>query len=89
MAAATFMVAGKVQGVWFRAATREQALLLGLTGYARNLPDGRVQILAVGDEAGLELLQRWLWQGPPLAEVTAVAREPVTPEPETTKFNIS
>jgi acylphosphatase len=74
MAAACFLVSGKVQGVWFRAGTREQAVALGLRGYARNLPDGRVEVLAVGAEAAIARLQTWLHRGTPMARVDAVER---------------
>ena len=77
MNAARFLVAGKVQGVWFRAGTREQALRLGLAGYARNLPDGRVEVLAIGAPAQLEQLALWLRRGPPLARVDRIEREDV------------
>jgi len=70
-----FLVSGRVQGVCFRAATREQALRLGLAGHARNLCDGRVEVLAVGDSAALEELERWLQHGPPAARVASVLRE--------------
>ena len=75
MAAARFWVSGRVQGVFFRASTREQALSLALTGYAANLPDGRVEVVAVGTEAAIDALERWLWQGPPAAQVDTVHRE--------------
>ncbi len=75
MAAARFFVAGRVQGVAFRAYAREQAHALGLQGYARNLGDGRVEVLAVGDPAAIEALARWLAHGPPAARVSDVARE--------------
>lgn len=65
-------VSGRVQGVWFRASTREQARRLGLTGYAKNLADGRVEVLACGGRGALEALQVWLWQGPEAAEVDEV-----------------
>lgn len=65
-------VSGRVQGVWFRASTAEQAKMLGLTGYARNLADGRVEVLACGDEAALSRLESWLWQGPIAARVDEV-----------------
>lgn len=65
-------VAGRVQGVWYRGSTQRQALALGITGYARNLPDGRVEVLACGEAAALQQLRDWLWQGPPAAEVTDV-----------------
>lgn len=66
------VVSGRVQGVWFRASTREQALRLGLRGYANNRPDGRVEVLACGEQASVDRLRAWLWQGPPQAEVTDV-----------------
>jgi acylphosphatase len=66
-------VTGRVQGVFFRAATREEAARLGLTGWVRNLPDGRVEVMACGPEDQLAALQQWLWQGPPLARVQHVA----------------
>jgi acylphosphatase len=75
MNAVRFLVSGKVQGVFFRAATREQALALGLSGHAKNLADGRVEVLAAGDAAALRALERWLWQGPPHADVTEVRRD--------------
>jgi len=75
LAARRFLVSGKVQGVFFRASTARMADQLGLRGYARNLPDGRVEVLAVGTADALESLGRWLRQGPPLARVTAVTAE--------------
>ena len=74
MAAARFIVTGKVQGVWFRASTRDEALRLGLAGHARNLADGSVEVLAAGDAAAIAALERWLHRGPPLARVAGVAR---------------
>ncbi len=75
------LVAGRVQGVFFRASAREQALRLGLTGYARNLPDGRVEVLACGPVEAVARLRDWLRNGPPLAEVTAIVSEPVPFQP--------
>lgn len=66
------LVSGRVQGVWYRASAREQAQHLGLSGYAKNLDDGRVEVVACGREESLETLQRWLWQGPEHAEVSEV-----------------
>lgn len=68
-------VSGTVQGVWYRANTQQQAEQLGLTGYARNLPDGRVEVLACGDRQTLDLLYDWLKKGPERAKVTNVSRE--------------
>lgn len=80
MQASRFYVTGRVQGVFFRASTREQAERLGLKGYARNLPDGRVEVLAVGDDGAIAALERWLWKGPEHAHVEDVAREPAEAE---------
>lgn len=67
-----FLVSGRVQGVWYRAATQQQAHGLGVTGYAKNLPDGRVEVLACGAEDGVAELEQWLWQGPAQAKVESV-----------------
>lgn len=67
-----FTVSGKVQGVWFRASTREQALVLGLSGYVRNISDGRVQVEAQGNIDVLDKLEQWLQHGPPMAKVSGV-----------------
>lgn len=81
MAAARFLVSGKVQGVWFRASTREQAQALGLRGYARNLPDGRVEVLAAGSDDAIARLAHWLQQGgPPMARVDQVERSEADPD---------
>lgn len=66
---------GKVQGVWYRRATQEQALLRGVNGYAKNLPDGRVEVLMCGDSAAVSELAQWLWKGPEGAQVTHVTLE--------------
>lgn len=83
MPAARFLVTGKVQGVFFRASTREAAARWGLDGVARNLADGRVEVLAAGEAAGLEQLAHWLRSGPQMAHVESVQRfdwnEPVSP----------
>ncbi|MEZ5561951.1 MAG: acylphosphatase [Gammaproteobacteria bacterium] len=67
-----FLVSGKVQGVFFRASTARQAEQLQLRGWAKNLPDGRVEVLALGSLAALAQLGDWLRQGPPRARVDAV-----------------
>ncbi|MHA7840272.1 MAG: acylphosphatase [Gammaproteobacteria bacterium] len=68
-----YFVRGKVQGVWYRASTREIALKLGVTGWAKNLSDRRVEIMACGTEKALNQFSEWLWQGPPAAIVTEVS----------------
>ncbi|MCA1779486.1 MAG: acylphosphatase [Xanthomonadaceae bacterium] len=67
-----FWIYGKVQGVFFRDATRQQAERLGLTGHALNLDDGRVEVLACGEVGALDTLGQWLEFGPPQARVQNV-----------------
>lgn len=62
-----------MQGVGFRFAASAEALRLGVTGWVRNLPDGDVEVMACGEADALRALERWLWQGPRAARVTAVA----------------
>jgi acylphosphatase len=61
-----------VQGVWYRGSTERQAKQLDITGYAKNLDDGRVEVLACGKEEQLNQLCKWCWEGPELARVTEV-----------------
>lgn len=68
----TLMVHGRVQGVFYRQSTRQQARELGLTGYSRNNPDGTVTIEAEGPAEALDRLERWCQQGPPAARVDKV-----------------
>ncbi len=63
-------VTGRVQGVAFRAHTQAEARALGLVGWVRNLPDGRVEVLAEGPRPALEALAAWCRVGPPAARVT-------------------
>lgn len=72
MVARHCFVSGRVQGVFYRASTRQKAVELGLSGYARNLPDGRVEVLAVGEPAAVGSLIEWLASGPPAAHVADV-----------------
>ena len=74
-------VTGRVQGVWFRSATRQLAQRLGVTGSARNLSDGSVEVVACGEGDAVQQLCDWLWQGPELARVTGVQCESITLEP--------
>lgn len=71
------LVSGRVQGVCFRAETQAQAARLGLTGWVRNLPDGRVEVQAFGPEQALDELRTWLKKGPPMAHVLKLDCEPV------------
>jgi len=79
---ARFVVRGRVQGVFFRASTRAEALRLGLDGHARNLPDGSVEVVAAGAAAALRELEQWLERGPPLARVAGVERIELADDPD-------
>ena len=89
MVCARFHVSGRVQGVFFRVSTRDQARVLGLTGTVSNLPDGRVAITACGTQAALDSLQQWLWEGPPQAAVSDVQCEAGPEEPDFSRFEIT
>ncbi len=64
------LISGRVQGVSFRYHTLHVAQSLGVTGWVRNLPDGRVEVLAEGDGQKLQRLEQFLRRGPPAARVT-------------------
>lgn len=67
------LISGRVQGVWYRGSTRETAARLGVSGWVRNLPDGRVEAEAEGHRGLVERLIAWCHEGPPAAQVTHVA----------------
>ena len=83
------LVSGRVQGVFFRVSTRDQAQALGLNGQVSNLPDGRVAVTACGSQAALESLQQWLRGGPPQAAVTDVQCEACPEESVYSRFEIA
>lgn len=66
------LVSGRVQGVFYRASTQRQANALAVTGWARNLSDGKVEVMACGEENAVNDLCDWLWDGPEYAKVTDV-----------------
>lgn len=72
-----YLVSGRVQGVYFRGATQLVARRLHLCGWARNLSDGRVEVIACGESTSLKELEHWLWQGPPHARVDDVVSEEI------------
>jgi len=69
-------ITGRVQGVFFRASTAARARALNVTGWAKNLPDGRVDVLACGSEEAVRSLIEWLWRGPGGARVDNVESAP-------------
>ncbi|NVD06609.1 acylphosphatase [Vibrio sp. JPW-9-11-11] len=76
-----FTVSGLVQGVGFRYHTAHQAMQLGLVGYAMNLSNGEVEVVACGDQSKIDNLAAWLEKGPRTAKVDSVVREPIAYKP--------
>jgi acylphosphatase len=76
-----FLVTGRVQGVGYRAAAAQEASRLGISGWAKNLSDGRVEVVARGTPDAVESLTEWLWKGPPAARVSSVLAEHSDAEP--------
>lgn len=72
------MISGIVQGVWFRASTKRQADLLGITGWIRNTDDGRVEGIFEGEKESVEKLVEWCHTGPPLSRVKKVVVIPMS-----------
>jgi acylphosphatase len=72
LARVRIVVTGLVQGVFFRGTAAEQARALGITGWARNLSDGSVELVGEGKRRNLEILLSWAHHGPPYARVDAV-----------------
>jgi acylphosphatase len=75
LGAVHILVRGRVQGVFFRAATETKALSLGITGFVSNLPDGTIEIFAEGSSKKLEILVEFLRTGPPRARVEEIIIE--------------
>ena len=76
------LISGRVQGVYYRASAAQRARAAGITGHARNLPDGRVEVLAVGSDNAVSEFIAWLWIGPAAAKVSHVAAEALELSPE-------
>ncbi|MGC8578839.1 MAG: acylphosphatase [bacterium] len=81
-------IMGRVQGVWFRASTKEIADKLGIKGWVRNLPDGSVEVDATGNADAIEEFIQWCHKGPPGARVTDVSIEYVESMADYTDFKI-
>jgi len=74
-------IRGRVQGVGYREAMREEALRHGVAGWVRNRADGSVEALVQGDAARVSALVDWAWRGPPAASVAQVEVQPASQEP--------
>ena len=81
-------VAGKVQGVWYRVSTQEEANRLELSGWVRNLDDGRVEFVAEGVPQDVEALLHWARRGPPHARVDTLEVTEETPEGDHAAFEV-
>jgi acylphosphatase len=81
-------VTGRVQGVYFRASTRDVAEGLGLSGWVRNADDGAVELEAEGAPTAVEELYRWCANGPPAARVEHVERTEMTPTGAAERFQV-
>lgn len=81
-------VSGQVQGVFFRASAREEAKRLGILGWVRNLPDGRVETLACGGEEQLTAYLSWLEEGPQHANVSRVDYDWCEPDANLQDFSV-
>ncbi|WP_159739163.1 acylphosphatase [Vibrio atypicus] len=76
-----FTVSGLVQGVGFRYHTSYQGMRLGLTGYAKNLNNGDVEVVVCGEESAILLMADWLQEGPKTSCVESVVSEPTSYKP--------
>jgi len=83
------LIDGRVQGVWFRASTQDEAIALGLKGWVKNLYDGRVEVLAEGDEEKVNAFIAWCHKGPPGARVERVEVKKEEFKGEFKAFNIT
>jgi acylphosphatase len=82
------IISGRVQGVWFRANTKQKAEKLGLTGWVRNTNDGCVEAVFEGEERQLEEMIKWCNKGPSLANVKKVEVKKQKPSNEFYDFSI-
>lgn len=82
------LISGRVQGVCFRAATQDRARELGVGGWARNLPDGRVEVLAGGPAGAIDGLRAWLDEGPAAARVDRVETDEADPASVPASFEV-
>ena len=81
-------VSGKVQGVWFRDSTRQEAIKLKVTGWVKNIPSGTVYLEAEGEENNLKSLERWLHTGSPHSRVDRVDLQWIVPTKTYSTFNV-
>lgn len=83
-----YIVEGRVQGVFFRASTRDNANNIGVNGWVRNLPNGNVEVVACGTSQQLVALEAWLNNGPPTADVSCLKKADWKSAADFTEFSI-
>jgi len=88
LVARRYLISGRVQGVGFRYFVEEAARREGVSGYVRNLPDGRVEALVEGDADTVGRVEATLWRGPRRARVDAVTIDEIVPSGKATGFRI-
>lgn len=74
------LISGRVQGVWFRESMKREAERLGVTGWVRNLADGRVEAAVCAEETHLNAILKWAAKGPPLARVNGIEHSEFSPD---------
>lgn len=82
------LISGRVQGVFFRANTKQQAEMFGLLGWVRNTKDGKVEAIFEGEEEKLDEIIKWCHRGPPLSKVEKVDVKKQEPTNEFDDFSI-
>ncbi len=81
-------ITGKVQGVWYRGSAQDKARELGIKGYAKNMPDGSVEVLAQGEAGSIRQFVDWCKQGPAHAEVNEIKERELNNEKFYENFDI-
>jgi len=84
----SFVISGRVQGVFFRENTKKESVRLGLQGSAMNLSDGTVKVCLRGEINQIDLLERWLHVGPELAKVESVIEVDIDQQLELNGFKV-
>lgn len=81
-------ISGWVQGVFYRSSTKSEAMSMGLTGWVRNLPDGRVELVVEGAPSTVDKLLQWCYKGPDYSRVDKIEVQEETPTKEFDDFSV-
>jgi len=82
------LISGKVQGVWYRASTKQKADELGLTGWVKNTAEGNVEAVFEGEKTRIDEMITWCWTGPPRAQVSDIKILPAHQDENYTSFAV-